>query len=242
MSPWEKVFADLLSPDTGAFLIIVKATRLWYNDRMKQSNEFAPGYGWRETLSGDVVVPDEAALAPLDIDQYEEYSAIGELTEPLSVQEVAAEATPGYHEVVPVAVNLKARAFAIESLMAYYNQRNKSIGASTTRELHVNPFDDRYGKEAPDVERNMHGKLDRVNFEANVDILNASSALRENGYPEDKLQANKAALKSDINREFGAGNAVAKKRYDTINKVRKTAGMKRLLGRAKPHRPFDEAA
>lgn len=206
---------------------------------MKYSNEFAPGYGWCESPNGDVVTPDEAELVPLDIDQYEEYNAIGGPVEPLSVQEVAAEATSGYHEVVPVAVDLRARAFAIESLMAYYNQRNKSIGASTTRELHINPFDDRYGVEAAAVEHNMYGKLDRENFEKNIDILNASHALQQNGYPEEKLQANKAALKKDLNLQYGPGNAYAPERYKLVNAARKTAGMKPIR-RAKPNRPIDE--
>lgn len=142
----------------------------------------------------------------------------------------------------PIAVNLRARAFALQSLMAYYNQLNKSRGASTVRQLHINPFDGRYKGEASDVESNMYRKLNNADFERNIEILVAADALRSNGIDEDVVELEKVTLKSRLNAAYGPGKAKAEDRRKFLNTTRETAGLQPIRKSIPLVRPTDEAA
>lgn len=146
---------------------------------------------------------------------------------------------PESAESEPLAVDLRVRAFALESLMAYYNQLNKTRGASTQRQLRTNDFDNRYQREASAVEANMYRKLDNTAFEHNIEILTAADVMRQQGFDESQIEIEKITLKQKLNQQYGAHNALAQDRLDMVNIVRETAGMKRTR-KVRSIQPVDE--
>lgn len=215
----------------GAFLI-VKITCLCYSLLMSEYASNEPLYE-RTLQPVEIPIVDDEGELSLELERQ-----LDDLVDKTGMSYADARARLGIDipvsgglvegsEHEPLAVDLRVRAFALESLMAYYNQLNKTRGASTQRQLHVNDFDTRYRSDAPQVERNMYGKLDNAVFEKNIEILTAADAMRQQGFDEDQIELEKVTLKSRLNQQYGPHNAYAPDRVKMVNSARKAAGMSR---------------
>jgi hypothetical protein len=124
-------------------------------------------------------------------------------------------------ELPPIAVNLGERALALADIMEYLNKANKTRGSATLMDNGGGEFRTRYGLAAPDVQHgaeiNTTKLIDR--FRRGVGVLAATDALRAHGYDEDDIELEYSRMQSDINRNFGVGNAYAKDRHVAVKKA-----------------------
>lgn len=119
------------------------------------------------------------------------------------------------------AVDLAARALALEHVMAAYNQLNKTNGAY---EGGRDAIDARYNH--PDEVRDNMGRKAQHMVEAtqaDINVLNATDEMLAAGFDPATVLRQKDHLRSDLLDDYGPGRAYAPKRNKLVRKVQKTA-------------------
>lgn len=125
----------------------------------------------------------------------------------------------------PIAVELGAKAIALEQIMKRYNQESKLGGLAITRKMNPNQFDRRYKDKADKVHKGALTKLDglRLDYDEAVSVLTASDAMRAHGYSEQDIQMHESRLRKALSKDLGPGNSNSKERAKAVNKAKKAA-------------------
>ncbi len=125
-----------------------------------------------------------------------------------------------------IAVSLADRALALEWIMDYFNKANRANGLShaAVTQPAAADIEQRYGDATPDVVSGASQKvLDRRQlFTRHLETLVGAAALRQSGMDEDEVRLKVTTLQSELNQQFGVGNAYAKDRYRAVRTVRKS--------------------
>lgn len=163
-------------------------------------------------FTSDYTVP-EAPQSPAVVEK--SYSKKRPL---LEVPKVALEALSPI-EPGP-SLSLLARAKALDIIMKQFNQESKAQGAYFS--LDYNGMQDRYGRDTERVLSNMSAITRRMGAEA----LQAISTLAQgdSGAPMPSDVDYSGQIESSLRREYGPGNADARKRSKLVTKVYRTAG------------------
>lgn len=125
-----------------------------------------------------------------------------------------------------ISVKLADRALALESIMSYFNRANRANGLSYAADTMPAAEDiwNRYGNRTPAVVSGATAKVhsQRSTFDRNLDVLAAADALRAAGKSEEYIRLRKIKIQSDLNKDFGVGNAYAKDRADLVKSVKRS--------------------
>lgn len=124
-------------------------------------------------------------------------------------------------ELPPLAVNLSDRALALARIMECLNKANNTHGSATLMDNGGGEFLARYGLAAPDVQQGAEINTTKLidKFRHSIGVLAATDALRAQGYDEYDIELEYLRMQSDINRNFGVGNAYAKDRHAAVKKA-----------------------
>lgn len=100
----------------------------------------------------------------------------------------------------PIAVDLAARALAIESIVRYLNYAAKVKGAHNSGR-----FADYYGSRAIVVLGDMdeNSKALKTGFDSGIAVLTAEDALAAHGFDQDAIQLAHTSTQADINKGMG---------------------------------------
>lgn len=139
-----------------------------------------------------------------------------EPTEPIAEQETEPE-------LAPIAVELGERAVALENIMAYLNKANQVKGSRAQLENGGGRMTQRYGSNAPEVQRGAERNRDELlaGFRAGIATLAASEALRASGYDNDDVDLEERAVQAAINRRFGVGQTDSGDRAKAVREAKR---------------------
>ena len=167
--------------------------------------------------NGDVVYRD-------DIENYE-----GQLEFDIDIDtHYSTSLNQNKNNLPPIAVELGARAIALEQATKRFNQESKLGGLAMIREMNPNQFDQRYKGKANDVFKGALTKLDglRIDSDEAVSVLTASDAMRAHGYSEQDIQMHESRLRRALSNDLGPGSSNAKERAKAVSKAKKAAKRK----------------
>lgn len=126
----------------------------------------------------------------------------------------------------PIAVDLGARAMALEGIMAYLNRANQVRGGRIQLQHGGGKLKKQYGEHAHVVQQGAERSRDELRdlFRQGISTLIAEDALRANGMDEADIEIEHISLQAALNRHFGAGRAYAADRANVVARAKRAAG------------------
>ena len=140
---------------------------------------------------------------------------------PRAEQTIRLETEPD----VPIAVDLGARAVALEGIMAYLNKANQVRGGRIQLRHGGGKLKKQYGEHAHAVQQGAERSRDELRelFHQGIGTLIAEDALRANGMDEADIEVEHISLQAALNRRFGPGRAYATERAKVVAQAKRAA-------------------